>query len=163
MHQIVLHLGSNMGYRNANRQRAPHLITEATGAECVTSAIYETSAWGLENQRDFLNQALLVETTLSAQEALELALNIESQLGRQRKQKWGERLIDIDLIFFDQLVVQQPRLTLPHPWMQQRRFVLYPLAEIIPQWHHPVLQQSVIALLHHCTDEGQVKRVSGWN
>ena len=163
MHQIVLHLGSNMGYRNANLQQARHLISEVIGVEIKASAIYETSAWGLENQRDFLNQALLVETTLSAQEALESALLIESQLGRERKQKWGERLIDIDLIFFDQLVIRQPRLTLPHPWMQQRRFVLYPLAEIIPQWPHPVLQQSVIALLHHCADEGQVKRVSGWN
>lgn len=161
MHDLILHIGSNIGARNRNLLSARQQLRQRVGEEVEASAIYETSAWGLENQRDFLNQALRLRTAYSPTEVLERALSIETYLGRQRIQKWGQRIIDIDLIFYDQLILHLPDLKLPHPLLQERRFVLVPLAEIIPFWQHPTLQQNVSHLLTTCSDEGWVRRVSG--
>lgn len=161
MHDLILHMGSNIGQRNRNLSAARELLQQQLGQELEVSSVYETSAWGLKNQRDFLNQAIHLRTTHTALDALNIALSIETKLGRQRKRKWGERIIDIDLIFYDQLVLHLPALRIPHPLMQDRRFVLAPLAEIIPEWQHPVLQDTVSHLLADCSDRGWVRRVSG--
>ncbi|MEL6658823.1 MAG: 2-amino-4-hydroxy-6-hydroxymethyldihydropteridine diphosphokinase [Bacteroidota bacterium] len=162
MSQVILHLGSNMGLRNQYLQYARQLLERRVGKVKAASAVYETGAWGIKDQRDFLNQAFRLKTKLTPDEVLTAALEIEKELGRQRKQKWGERIIDIDLIFYGKRVLNTPHLTLPHPWLQERRFVLAPLAEIIPKWKHPLLGLKVRTLLKKCPDEGWVNRVSGW-
>ena len=162
MSKVILHLGSNMGLRNQNLQDALQRQKQRVGKIKAASAVYETGAWEIKNQRDFLNQAFCLKTKLAPEEVLRNALDIELELGRQRKQKWGERIIDIDLIFYDQLILDTPHLTLPHPWLQERRFVLEPLAEIIPKWKHPVLGSKVAVLLRACQDKGWVKQVSGF-
>ena len=161
MQKILLHLGSNQGWRNQNLRQARLLLQAQLGEELLASACYETSAWGLEDQPDFLNQACLYQTSLSPSQALNTVLQIEKQLGRVRHRKWDQRLIDIDLIFYADEVINTPELSLPHPWMQERRFVLIPLAEIVPAWVHPVLGKKVKHLLAECEDQGVVVRMNG--
>lgn len=161
MHKTILHLGSNIGLRNQHLRRARALLAQYLGTEKKASAVYETSAWGIEDQNDFLNQAVCFRTKKSPEAVLEIALAVEEQMGRRRIQKWGERIIDIDIIFYDDQVVHTENLQLPHPWMQERRFVLVPVAEIAAKWKHPLLKKKVEKLLKACTDKGLVQRVSG--
>ncbi len=159
MQDIILHLGSNLGLRNRHLLNAQALLQKRLGVEFACSGCYETSAWGVEEQRSFLNIALHYQTSLSPWQALTTALEIENEIARQRNQKWGNRCIDIDLIFYSDMVFDHPKLTLPHPWMQERRFVLQPLFDIIPNWQHPILHKSIAELLVACTDKGTVVRV----
>lgn len=160
MHNIILHLGSNLGLRHQYLLKARHLLSEHLGKELASSACYETSAWGVEDQSAFLNIALHFQTQLTPQQALKLVLGIENEIGRQRIQKWGERCIDIDIIFYDDQIIDEEHLIIPHPWMQERRFVLIPLIDIIPDWVHPALGKTVEQMLQQCTDQGSVVRVS---
>ena len=169
MATLILHLGSNLGNRQKNLDAAILLIEENVGLLTNQSSVYETAVWlgkdrhqlpeVLRKQAPFLNIALQVNTALKPIKALELCLNIEQKLGRVRQLKWGPRSIDIDLIFYDEIVLNTTKLILPHPWMQYRRFVLKPLVEIIADWVHPVLEQSVEELLEVCEDEGVVDRI----
>ena len=161
MPHVILHLGSNIGLRNQYLQRARQLLEAQVGKLVASSAIYRTSAWGIENQRDFLNQAFCFKTQLPPAQVLEIALNTETKLGRKRQERWGERIIDIDIIFYEDLTLDTPKLVIPHPWLQERRFVLVPLNDIAPNWVHPILGKTVSDLLMICPDEGEVERVSG--
>ena len=152
MNKAILLIGGNLGNRIENLQQAVLQIDKLAGKVEKRSALYETAAWGQVQQPDYLNQALQISTELSALELLHTVLEIERQLGRVRQQKWGVRVIDIDIIFYNDAVIDLPELKVPHPQMAFRRFVLVPLQEIIPEWVHPVLQQNVGALLTTCQD-----------
>lgn len=164
MHSVALLLGGNQGDRHALIHRATELIRQRIGSVALASALYETEPWGdfeIENPKlrieNFLNRALLVETELSARDVLRQALAIEKQLGRQRKllaphsspltRKYASRPIDIDIIFYDSEVIDEPDLTVPHPRMHLRRFVLEPLCEVMPDYLHPLLHKTVKQLL----------------
>src|SRR5690606_6131161 len=118
-----------------------------------SSSLYETAAWGKTDQPAFLNQVLEVKTVLSPEQVLQGINQIEQELGRIRHEHWGARVIDIDILFYDQLILQTQRLTIPHPQLHLRRFTLLPLSEIAPQLMHPVLNQPVTQLLQDCPDK----------
>ena len=153
-------LGGNLGNREANLQLAVALLNEKVGEVLSVSALYETAAWGKTDQPAFLNQAVALRTSLTALEVLTHALAIEQDLGRVRKDKWGERLIDIDLILFGDEIIDIPdKLQVPHPHMQNRRFVMEPLAEIAPEVVHPILGQTMLSISKHINDPLTVKRL----
>lgn len=147
--QVVLLTGSNLGNRAAYLQQAFEHINKTCGKVILFSGIYESEAWGFEAP-PFYNQALVVETTLSPKEFLSCTQSIEIELGRERKHpllSYSSRTIDIDILFFDNLIINTNNLIVPHPKMALRRFVLEPLAEILPYFQHPVLKKTVNELL----------------
>ncbi|HZY79515.1 MAG TPA: 2-amino-4-hydroxy-6-hydroxymethyldihydropteridine diphosphokinase [Cyclobacteriaceae bacterium] len=155
---IFLMLGSNLGDRQRNLSNAVGYI--GNFARIVRmSSVYATSAWGNANQPDFLNQAIEVDTTLPPQDLLKNILEVEIKIGRERKEKWGPRTIDIDILFFNDKIVKTNDLTLPHPEVQNRKFVLIPLREIAATFIHPVFKKSVAQLDDECTDNLEVKRL----
>lgn len=133
-------------------------IQTAGGEIQLASALYETAAWGKTDQPDFLNQALRVATSQDAPAWLLTLLDIEKQMGRRREGKYGPRIIDIDILFFNNSIIHEPLLVIPHPEIQHRRFALTPLAEIAPFLIHPVLQKTIRQLLAECTDPLAVKQ-----
>ncbi|TFB31460.1 2-amino-4-hydroxy-6-hydroxymethyldihydropteridine diphosphokinase [Pedobacter alluvionis] len=153
-------LGGNLGNREANLKKAIELLNDKIGKVITSSSLYETAAWGKTDQPAFLNQAIALQTNLSALEVLDLALSIEQELGRVRKDKWGERLIDIDLILFgDQIINIPDKLQVPHPHMQDRKFVMEPLAEIAPEVIHPVLGETILSICRNINDPLEVKKL----
>ncbi|MBB6610818.1 2-amino-4-hydroxy-6-hydroxymethyldihydropteridine diphosphokinase [Pontibacter sp. Tf4] len=156
MPKLYLLLGGNLGNRTLYLQQARETIAQRVGTIVQTSAIYETAAWGKTDQPSFLNQVLEVETNLSAEEVLQTINQIEHDLGRERLEHWGARVIDIDILFYDNLVQQTQRLTIPHPQLHLRRFTLLPLHEIASNLIHPVLHQTITQLLQVCPDELEV-------
>lgn len=157
---VYLLLGGNLGNRERNLQEAIKLINDLIGEVFTVSSLYETAAWGKTDQPAFINQAIGVRTQLSAMAVLEAALAIEKQLGRIRKVKWGERLIDIDIILFgDEIIDNGITLQVPHPQMQNRRFVMEPLAEIAPKVMHPILGKTILEISENVTDNLEVKRI----
>jgi len=154
--QTLLSLGTNQGNRLENIQQAYQLIEERVGTIVRRSKVYSSEAWGLEDQADFMNTAILVETTLSPIEVLDAVLQIEADLGRVRLERWGPRLIDIDVLFYENEIIDTARLTLPHPQIEHRNFVLIPLLEIAPDFIHPILQLTIDQLYWACKDDKEV-------
>lgn len=159
MNYAYLLIGGNIGQRQEQLAHAAKLLEERCGPVIDRSAIYETAPWGKTDQENFLNQALVVETRLNARQLLNEILYIENLMGRDRKEKFGPRIIDIDIIFFNHQVIDEPGLTLPHPEMTKRRFVLAPLNDVIPAYIHPVLYKTVQQLLGECPDTLPVKKL----
>ncbi len=160
MNEVYLLTGGNMGDRMDNLGRARIAIGRECGRIIKTSSVYETAAWGEEDQPAFLNQVLVVQTRLEAEDLLQTILSIERSQGRRREKKYGPRLIDIDILFYDDEVICKPGLVVPHPRMQFRRFVLEPLAELSPGKIHPVLHQTISTLLAECTDPLSVNKIT---
>ncbi len=154
--------GSNLGNRLEYLMNAKEAIAKTTGPVVHASSIYETAAWGLEDQPSFLNQALEIHTTFSASLLLDRLLKIEEDLGRKRDVKYGPRLIDIDILFFNNEVIEQKGLTIPHPQLHNRRFALQCLDDIAPTFVHPVFNKSVRELLVECVDSLAVKKIMNY-
>ncbi len=158
MNISYLLIGGNQGDRLARLALARDLITNAGGQILIASALYETAAWGKRDQPDFLNQALEVGTSRDARAWLLTLLDIEERMGRRRAEKYGPRVIDIDILFFNNSIIHESGLSIPHPEIQHRRFALTPLEEIAPFLIHPVLNKTIRQLLAECTDPLAVKQ-----
>lgn len=157
MSQVYLLLGANLGDRSVQMKKAFHEIEKQIGKITLSSAIYETAAWGKEEEPSYLNQVVLVETDLSPLTILHISNGIENKLGRVRYIKWGSRIIDIDILFYDNLLIESEQLTIPHPLLHYRRFVLIPLEEIAPNLVHPVFNKTVSELLRDVEDDLSVE------
>lgn len=159
MNVTYLCLGGNIGNREKALQLALLKITEQIGEIAAISGIYETEAWGVENQQAYLNQCVEVSTRLSSSELIIQLLSIEKELGRERtlSETYEPRTIDIDILFFNQHIIDTAQLTVPHPRLHLRKFVLTPLSEICPDFLHPLLNKTIFNLLNDCTDSSEVK------
>jgi len=149
---IYLLLGTNLGNKVKNLEKVIELLVANRVAIRKESSIYETAAWGIEDQPSFLNQVIEIETSRAPEKLLELLQEIELKMGRVRKVKWGERLIDIDILYYGDTIVDQEELKIPHPEIQNRRFTLAPLVELSPELIHPVLKKRQEVLLEECED-----------
>jgi 2-amino-4-hydroxy-6-hydroxymethyldihydropteridine diphosphokinase len=158
MNKTSLLLGSNMGKSIEILSTAIEQIEEKIGSVLLGSDLYATAAWGNTSQPDFLNQVIEVATPLDAAETLEIILSIEKNMGRIRTIKNAPRIIDIDILFFNNEIINRSNLIVPHPEIQNRRFVLTPLNEIAPQMIHPVLNKTIEQLLSQCPDQLAVKK-----
>jgi 2-amino-4-hydroxy-6-hydroxymethyldihydropteridine diphosphokinase len=156
---IFLLLGSNVGNSYDNLRIAMQHIQTDAGAIIKQSSIYRTKPWGKIDQPDFLNQVTEIETNLSPEELLVSVLEIENKMGRVRNEKWGPRIIDIDILFYNQVIINLPQLIIPHPEIAVRRFALSPLAELSPDFLHPLLNKTIDELLKACMDPLPVERL----
>ncbi|MDP4854428.1 MAG: 2-amino-4-hydroxy-6-hydroxymethyldihydropteridine diphosphokinase, partial [Saprospiraceae bacterium] len=152
----VLSLGSNVGDRLNYLYLSKTEICNLIGPIQFTSNIYETEPWGVDNQDSYLNQVISVQTNLSPYELLNIIHQIEKDLGRIREIHYGPRTIDIDILYYGEIIIDIENLKIPHPHIQKRRFILVPLSEILPQMHHPLLKKTNQELLNMVKDEGKV-------
>ncbi len=139
-HAVYLALGTNLGERHANLRAAIEALSPDVKV-IAESKVYETPPWGYENQPAFLNMAVKCETNLEPESLLKRLKQFEVQLGREQSFHWGPRLIDIDVLFYDDLILKSESLIIPHPRLHERAFVLVPLADIAPDFVHPVLKK----------------------
>lgn len=151
---VYMSLGTNLGNRHNNMLTAIALLSERVGKILALSALYETEPWGFESENTFLNVALSMETEYQPMELLSITQDVEQEMGRTAKSNgsYQDRLIDIDLLTYDQLIWESPILVLPHPLMHEREFVLKPLVEIAPDLVHPILNKTMSQLYDrlHC-------------
>lgn len=159
MKGIYLLLGSNLGNSRKILKRAIIEIENDIGDIVTSSSVYKTKAWGVENQPDFLNQVVEIKSSLSPQIILKKANSIEEKLGRVRNIKWHSRVIDIDILYYGELIIDTNNLVIPHPENQNRNFVLVPICEIAPELIHPVLMLTQKEMLKNCTDILCVKKI----
>lgn len=153
-------LGSNIGIREENLKKAILHLKEIGVKILRESSIYETEPWGFSDQPSFYNQALEVETSFFPEDLLNEVKNIEKLIGRECFGRWKERLIDIDIIYYENQVYKSNNLTVPHPEMQFRKFVLLPLSEIAPDFIHPIFNLSTRQLLDRCEDDLEVTKIT---
>ncbi|HVB03835.1 MAG TPA: 2-amino-4-hydroxy-6-hydroxymethyldihydropteridine diphosphokinase [Chitinophagaceae bacterium] len=160
MNTAYLLIGSNQGDRESYLRKAVELVSRQIGKIEQISSVYETAAWGKIEQPDYLNQAVRVNTYLKTGELLKAILAIEVNMGRIRRKIWEPRIIDIDILFYNKDIINEEHLHIPHAHLQERRFVLVPLAEIDPEFIHPILNLPISELLEACQDTLQVKKYS---
>ncbi|MDX1911980.1 MAG: 2-amino-4-hydroxy-6-hydroxymethyldihydropteridine diphosphokinase [Saprospiraceae bacterium] len=153
---VYLGLGSNIGDRAANLRAGMALLDKEVGKIAKKSHLYETQPWGKTDQDPFLNQVIMLNTSLDPRELLEKITRIERELGRERKEKWGPRTLDIDILLYGKRVVRDKGLEIPHPEMHKRGFVLAPLMEIAPDLEHPLLHKQIDELYMECDDPTDV-------
>jgi 2-amino-4-hydroxy-6-hydroxymethyldihydropteridine diphosphokinase len=156
---IFLGIGTNLGNREKNLEQAVARIGQSIGEVIRSSSIYQTAPWGFQSEEEFLNMVVMIETNLAPVMLLEKILAIESLMGRVRgPEHFSSRLIDIDILLYEDLIIVEENLKIPHPLLQERRFVLVPLCEIAAELLHPVLKKTFEELLEECEDRGVVKK-----
>lgn len=154
-HTVYIALGTNLGERLSNLSAAIAALAPKVTV-LAESYIYETPPWGYENQPAFLNKVIKAETGLEPGSLLEYLKQIEVGLGREKSVRWGPRLIDLDILFYDNLIIDTPPLVIPHPRLQERAFVLVPLADIASEFMHPIFRKSVKEFLAEIGRDGIV-------
>ena len=160
MSTVFLGIGTNLGDRESNLREAILKIEEHIGMVLKSSAVYETAPWGFDAENDFLNMVTEVSTSRTPDEIMKQILMIESMLGRDRSQdRYSSRVIDIDILLYDNLVIEQKGLKVPHRLMHERKFVLVPLCELAPDMVHPVLKKSMKVLLEECRDRSKIVKL----
>ena len=152
MNEAYLLTGGNTGNRLQFINAAAEAIKNECGSIVKKSAVYQTAAWGIKDQNSFLNQALKLSTLLSAYELLDCLLQIEQKMGRVRDRKYGPRIIDIDILLFNDEVIDSRTLKVPHPELPNRRFALQCLCDIAPKKIHPVYKKTIRQILQECAD-----------
>ena len=158
MNRVVLLTGGNLGDRKRILQDARKAIEMLIGSVLKASPIIQSEAWGFESEQDFLNQVIVVDTSLSPIEVLNEIQKIEINLDRVRKsEQWVSRLIDIDILFYNDEIIYSDRLTIPHKHIQDRKFTLYALNQIMSKYQHPIYKKSIKELLHNCNDKSKVE------
>jgi len=159
-HILYLLLGSNLGEKKKQVNEAMDLIATMIGPVTMRSSLYETEPWGFSSEEFFLNRALQVLTFLSPEEVMQKIRGIEMIFGRERSGSgYSSRTLDIDILFYDDLVLNQETLIIPHPRIQDRKFALVPLDEIAHELIHPVLRKTIRELLRNCSDSGDIRKL----
>jgi 2-amino-4-hydroxy-6-hydroxymethyldihydropteridine diphosphokinase len=160
MHQVFLGIGGNIGEKLQNFKKVSNKIENLLGTIISISSIYETPPWGFESDNPFWNQVIHIETSYSAFELLEKIQNIEKDFGRKKtKLNYADREIDIDILYFDDEIIESEKLIVPHPKIQLRKFVLVPLVEIAPELIHPLFRMNSRKMLEYCNDNSLIKRI----
>jgi len=156
---VFLGLGTNLGNREKNLEQAVAGIGQSIGKVMIASSVFQTEPWGFQSEEDFLNMVVKIETELDPRVLLEKILAIESLIGRVRgPEHFSSRIIDIDILLYDDKIIYEENLKVPHPLLHERRFVLVPLCEIAAELMHPVLKKTIGELLEDCEDRGVVKK-----
>ena len=159
MQDIYLLLGSNLGDSKKYISDAIRLIKAEIGAVISASSLYQTAAWGKIDQPDFINQIINIQSDSDPKQLLNKIIVLEKILGRQRIEKWGSRTIDIDILFYGNMIINEPDLVIPHPQLHNRRFTLMPLMELAPDFVHPILNQTISTLFESLKDKLYVKKL----
>lgn len=160
MQRAILGIGGNTGNKQANFQKVYKEIQNELGQIVLFSSVYQSPPWGFESKDDFWNQVVVVETTWSPQDLLQKIHLIEATFGRKKTAGgYHSRDMDIDILFYDQLVIQYEDLVIPHPLIHKRMFVLVPLAEVLPDMIHPVLKKSITELRNNCNDKSLIIKI----
>ncbi len=162
--QTYILLGSNMGDKALLLQEARALLNAQAGKITRESSLYESEPWGFNADEWFINQVVELYTGLSPEALLKITQGIEQELGRVKGERvkgegYVPRTMDIDILFYNEMIVQTPPLTIPHPLLHERRFTLLPMAEIAGEYTHPVFKKTIAALLEQCGDHGSVRRL----
>lgn len=161
MAKVYLLLGGNLGNRNYYIQKSEQFINRELGEILMKSSIYETEPWGFQHEQNFYNRVVEINTLLKPQELLTKIHTIENDLGRERGiRQYSARTVDIDILFYDNMILNEPNLIIPHSQLHNRRFVLEPLCEIKPGFIHPVMNVSVCDLLFQCEDNLVVNKIN---
>ena len=155
--KVFLQLGSNIGDRVYYLNLAKRFIIDEIGSVLNKSRIYESAPWGVISQDYYLNEIIEVNTVDDPDTVLKKILNIEKKIGRVRKKKWSSRVIDIDIIFYNNFIINKKNLIIPHEYMHKRNFVLLPLNEIAANFLHPIFKKTVNKLMLKCTDKNETK------
>lgn len=159
MIDVFLLLGSNLGNRKLFLDKAIERISAEVAPILQASSVYETQSWGKTDEPDYLNQVLFFKTDMPAKTILQKVLQIEQELGRVREARWGSRVIDIDILFYGDAIIDEPELKIPHPQLHNRGFTLEPLVELAPHLLHPVLRKNIQQLKTELSDSLIVKKV----
>lgn len=159
MYTTYILLGSNLGDSKKYISDAILEIEGRLGTISAKSSLYQTASWGKHDQPDFINQVVELRTTLSPTDLLKAILEIENIFGRQRLEKWGSRTIDIDILLYEDQIINNSDLIIPHPYLSVRRFTLMPLSEIAPDIVHPISKKNIEALILELTDSLQVNKL----